>query len=72
MTAWTPHAEVDPLERTSSSSTPDDEGNDMYPHHPNAALDEELAYRRQLLEEAAIKSGSGRRGGWFRPRRRPR
>ena len=44
----------------------------MYPHHPNPALDEELAYRRQLLEEEAIKANSGRRGGWFRSRRRPR
>jgi hypothetical protein len=44
----------------------------MYPHHPNPALDEELAYRRQLLEEEAIKTSSGRRGGWFRSRRRPR
>ena len=44
----------------------------MYPHHPNPALDEELAYRRQLLEETALKGNAGRRGGWFRPRRRPR
>ena len=44
----------------------------MYPHHPNPSLDEELAYRRELLEAAAIKAGSGRRGAWFRPRRRPR
>jgi hypothetical protein len=44
----------------------------MYPHHPNRALDEELAYRRQVLEEEAIRTTSGRRGGWFRPRRRPR
>jgi hypothetical protein len=44
----------------------------MYPHHPNPALDEELAYRRQVLEDAAIKGGSGRRGAWFRSRRRPR
>lgn len=44
----------------------------MYPHHPNHALDEELAYRRQLMEEAAIRGNGGRRGGWFRPRRRHR
>jgi hypothetical protein len=44
----------------------------MSPRHPNPVLDEELAYRRELLEEAAIKAGSGRRGAWFRPRRRRR
>jgi hypothetical protein len=44
----------------------------MSPTHPNPALDEEIAYRRELLEAAAIKAGSGRRGAWFRPRRRPR
>ena len=54
------------------NTTPDDEGNDMYPRHPNPAPDEELAYRRQRLEEEAIRTNSGRRGAWFRPRRRPR
>jgi hypothetical protein len=44
----------------------------MYPHHLTPALDEELAYRRQLMEEEAIKASSGRRGAWFRPRRRHR
>jgi hypothetical protein len=44
----------------------------MYPRHPNPNLDEELAYRRQLLEEEAIRVNSGRRGAWFRLRRRHR
>jgi hypothetical protein len=44
----------------------------MSPRYVNAALDEELAYRREVLEAAAIKAGRGRRGAWFRPRRRAR
>jgi len=48
------------------------EGNVMSPNHTNPALDEELAYRREVLETAAIKAGRGRRGAWFRPRRRAR
>jgi hypothetical protein len=44
----------------------------MSPTHPNPALDEELAYRREMMEAAAIKAGRGRRGAWFRPRRRSR
>ena len=44
----------------------------MYPDHPNPVLDEEIAYRRQLMEEAAIRANAGRRGAWFRPRRRHR
>jgi hypothetical protein len=44
----------------------------MSPNHTNPALDEELAYRREVLETAAIKAGRGRRGAWFRPRRRAR
>jgi hypothetical protein len=40
--------------------------------HPNPAFDEELAYRRQLLEDEALRRNSGRRGGWFRARRRHR
>ena len=44
----------------------------MSPNYSNPALDEELAYRREVLETAAIKSNRGRRGAWFRNRRRPR
>jgi hypothetical protein len=44
----------------------------MTPNYVNAALDEELAYRREVLETAAIKAGRGRRGAWFRRRRRTR
>jgi len=38
----------------------------------NSALDEELAYRRELLETTAIRNNGGRRGSWFRRRRRTR
>jgi hypothetical protein len=44
----------------------------MSPHYPNPVLDEEVAYRRQLLEEAALRAPGGRRGAWFRLRRRTR
>ena len=71
-----PDAATAPSART-SSSTPGNarvaaEGNVMSPHYVNAALDEELAYRRELLETAAIKANRGRRGAWFRLRRRAR
>ena len=44
----------------------------MSSNYLNAALDEELAYRRELLETTAIKNNAGRRGAWFRRRRRAR
>jgi hypothetical protein len=43
----------------------------MHPNYWNPALDAELAYRREVLQDAMARSRS-RRGAWFRNRRRPR
>ena len=43
----------------------------MSPNYANPALDAELTYRREVLEDAMKRSRS-RRGAWFRNRRRAR
>ena len=43
----------------------------MSPNYANPALDAELAYRRELLQEV-MRTSRTRRGAWFRNRRRPR
>ena len=41
-------------------------------HYSSPALDAELAYRREVLQNSGhgTRTRSARRGGWFRSRRR--
>jgi hypothetical protein len=43
----------------------------MMQSYPSSALEEELAYRREILM-ATARDGRTRRGAWFRNARRPR